>query len=125
MARHAKVKILSASQFMPLPKPAVGMVISIYLDRADVGSGMRQYVITRVGRRYVTLFYIPQLKSVRIKNKDWATMQAIRVDSPEGAKLAAGVEMQVDKYKRHGMQYSQVEVDRVLAILLANTAKAL
>ena len=124
MARHARVRVLSASEFMPLPKPQVGMVISVYLDRADVGSGTRQYVITRVGRRYVTLFYIPQLKTVRIKQKDWGTMRAIRTDSPNMEKLAAGVEGQVDKYIRHNMQYSQVEVDRVLAILLGVTRTA-
>lgn len=112
----------------PLSPPVVlqvGMVVSIYMDRADVGSGTRQYLVTRVGRRFVTLFYVPQLKSIRIKNKDWALLaRTVRVDDTNLLKLAAGVEEQVDKYIRHQFQYSTVEVERVMGILLANTKEA-
>lgn len=64
---------MSMEQY-PTLKPVPGLVLEAYMSRADIGSGLRFFVIYKVGRKYVHLFYAPHLSSIRLRRSEFATL---------------------------------------------------
>lgn len=52
-------------------KPVRGLVFEAYMSRKDIGSGIRMFMVWKVGRKFVYLFYSPRCMSIRLTHKDW------------------------------------------------------
>lgn len=96
--------------------PTKGMVFECYMSRNDVGSGIRMFVVTKVGRKWVHLFYAPQLIGFAIRPSEWGKQYIAPVQRFNSANFKANVMRIASNYDRGAMQYSKALVTEVLAL---------
>lgn len=100
--------------------PKVGMYLSIYMSRKDVGSGVREYILTKVGSKFIYLFYPPRLMTLKLTIGDWSRLLAIRVRrvGVNRTAIAERIERRCATYLHHGMKYSAIEARRAVKTIL-------
>jgi hypothetical protein len=73
MARRT-IKTQTVAQKLNNLKPRPGMFVEVYFYKSDIGGGIRSFLVTRVGRKYIYLFYVPQLKELKFTFKEWQAL---------------------------------------------------
>lgn len=58
-------------------EPYVGAVFNIYLSTAQIGSGVKRFLVIGVSPRFISLFYIPRLLCVKIKRHEWPHLAVV------------------------------------------------
>lgn len=104
----------------PQIKPKPGLVLEAYMSRADIGSGIRMFVVTRVGRKFIHLFYAPRLTTIRLKHSEWAQLFVAPVVVFDPIMFRTMVLKRTEQYARLGMRYSAKEVQHVLRLGLVH-----
>ena len=102
----------------PSLRPRKGLVLEAYMPRADIGSGLRMFVVLQVGRKYVHLFYAPRLMSIRITLAQWRDLHMQPVTTFSEAKFKAHVRERAAQFERYSGQFNHGNVDRILGMTL-------
>lgn len=102
----------------PKLKPFPGLVFEAYVSHRDIGSGIRLFVVSQTGRKYVYLFDPPKLRAFKIKNKEWADMYMQPVPAFNGKAFKTRLRERAASFTRLGSQYSEALVQKVLRLKL-------
>jgi hypothetical protein len=97
--------------------PEEGRWFSIYFSRKDIGSGVRQFLVIRVGPKFVTLFYFPRLYSFRLRRLEWDELVHIEEYIPDKVFLIKSICQKMDEWDRMRIRYAKVDAEKALSIL--------
>lgn len=96
----------------PVLKPEVGQFVTMFLAKPygwqnDLGTGWRNFIVLKVGRKWLTLFNPARLKSFEIDFAEWEELRP-RVYFP-GAEslvyLANAIPEKVAQFQSYSMQH--------------------
>lgn len=113
MARKTRVTTYAPHGIVPRE----GQWFSIYFSRSDIGSGVRQFLVLRVGPKWVTLFYFPLLYSFRLRRSEWDGLRAISQFIPDKVFLIRSICKKMEQWDRWQKSYNRAEARRALDIL--------
>lgn len=102
----------------PKLKPFPGLVFEAYVSHRDIGSGIRLFIVSQTGRKYVYLFDPPKLRAFKIRLKDWNEMYIQPVPAFNGKAFKARIRERAMSFTRLGTQYSEALVKKLLALKL-------
>lgn len=108
----------------PRLKPFAGLVFEAYMSRTDVGSGLRVFIVSQVGHKWIHLFYGPQLHAFKLRPSEFAKIYMRPILDLNATSSMARIRAKVEQAQRFGYQYSQATVDRVLRLKLSNGLNA-
>lgn len=104
--------------------PTVGQFVTIFLAsprgwQADLGTGWRNFIVLKVGRKWITLFNPARLKSFEIDLLEWNELKPRLYDpAPEGlAYLSAAIPAKVAQYESYSMQHRAACTAKALEIV--------
>lgn len=108
---------MSLEQY-PKLMPHKGLVFEAYMSRADVGSGLRLFMVTSVGPKWVHLFYAPRLQDIRIRRSEFARLYMQPACAPRfnADTYRANIQRIARDYTRANLSYSALLVAKVLAL---------
>ena len=106
-------------------KPVKGMFVEAYTSDARLGAGIHSFMVLKVGRKYVELFYAPQLFSLKLTWREWD--QLALVDRPidrdtgkpkdvmtDKAAFLARLQYTLAQYRRNQLRFSEDVVRRAI-----------
>lgn len=97
----------------PTLVPIPGLLLEAYVSRADTGSGIKFFIVYKVGRKYVHLFYSPQLMSIRITRKEFNAWYMQPLVSFEGARFKHNLNAIINRDQRLGHRFSAVLLNTI------------
>lgn len=100
--------------------PVAGLVFEAYLSRKDIGSGVRVFLVYKVGRKYVSLFYAPQLLHIALTWGEWNKLYMQPIEEFNALSYKARVKAKLEQAARFEMQYNSEIVARVCGLVLTN-----
>lgn len=98
-------------------EPRVGMFMQAYMWRRGLGGGMRLFMVLKIGRKSIELFYPPRLLSIRISYPEWHDLkEASPVVCPFGSKkiFRDTLQARANAYAHRGMRFNQDVVRRAI-----------
>lgn len=110
---------MSLKQYLML-EPRKGLAFEAYMSRKEIGSGIRLFVIFKVGPKYVYVFYAPRLQAIRLTRTEFRQLHMQPACAPRFDPVAykARVKRIAAERDRLGMVYSKVLVAQVLTLTL-------
>lgn len=108
---------MSLHQYFKLV-PRKGLVFEAYVSRADVGSGLRLFMVTQVGSKWVHLFYAPRLQDIRMRRGEFASLYMQPACAPRfnADTYRENIKRIAYMMDRQGRVYSKTLVERVLSL---------
>lgn len=104
----------------PHIKPKPGLVLEAYLSRPDIGSGVRLFVVLRVGRKFIHLYYPPRLFAVQLKHSEWAKLFVAPVDRFDPVMFRWTLSKRAERFDIMGIKYSKRDLGRILDLGLVH-----
>lgn len=100
----------------PKLTPIKGLVFEAYMSRRDIGSGTRLFCVYKVGRKYISLFYAPQLIHFTITWGEWARLYMQPVPNFDPASYKTRIRLIRDRAVQLAWQHPAALVEQVLAL---------
>lgn len=114
----------------PALPPEKGQFVTMFLAsprgwQDDIGTGWRNFIVLRVGRKWITLFHAPRLKSFEISFKEWEELRP-RVYFP-GAEslvyLSTALPFKVKQFEEHCFKHRASCTEQALEIVNKQLAR--
>lgn len=102
----------------PNLKPQKGLVFEAYMSRADIGSGVRLFIVVQVGRKFIHLFYAPKLMSIKLTHSAWRDLYMQPATIFSEAKFKAALRSRMVAYDRFNGKYNHTVTALALALRL-------
>ena len=95
----------------------------MYVDRQDVGSGYRRFLVLCAGRKWVHLFHVPSLSYLKIgigprgvRVSEWTEAKPV-ASSYDPATMRGIIANNTAAYDRNRLQYSTIRAKQALKLL--------
>lgn len=95
----------------------VGDRLEVYLDRTTTGSGYRRYTVTKVGRKLVTLLYLPTLSTVDLDIRELGDNPSLRHVESNPRTLKRLIKATLAERRKLGLRSAEKVAKSVLASL--------
>lgn len=98
--------------------PRAGDTYSIYMSRADIGSGVREFiVISARNEKRVVLFWPARLRTITITRNEWDRLIVIAPSELDRAMCARRIMLNAALYSRNRIQYNRTNTLRAITLL--------
>jgi len=104
----------------PSLTPITGLVFEAYMSRKDIGSGIRVFVVYKVGRKYVSLFYGPQLIRIQLTWGEWKKLYMQPIEEFNALSFKQRIKAKLEQAARFNMQFNADMVKRICSLKLTN-----
>lgn len=86
--------------------PQVGMYVTLHWNDTPAGSGFREWVVVREGRKYISLYSVPNLLMWQLPKGIWPTMGYVREVQTDRRFLISLLEEKVKQWQNLGLKFS-------------------
>lgn len=115
----AEIAVLQAAAITPCR----GMSVICFVDRQDIGSGFRPFHVLAVGKKWITLYYVPTLRQFKVHEKEWAQMRPV-LYRPSDAYNVGYINSRMAMFDMLAIQYSKIAATAALDLFKGNLANA-
>lgn len=95
-------------------KPQAGLVLEAYVSRNDVGSGLRMFIVYRVGHKWIHVIYPPDLTAFRIRPSTFHAILKRPLATLDETAIKARIRGKLSQMQRFGMQTPGAAVETLL-----------
>lgn len=100
-------------------KPRKGMFIQAYTSDSKIGAGIKSFMVLKVGRKYVELFYAPRLLSFKLTWREWESLAI--TDTPtdimtDRAAFLKRLDATLHMYRRNRMRFREEVAKRAIEL---------
>jgi hypothetical protein len=104
--------------------PRKGLHVNIYFSTQKLGSGVKPYLIIGVTGRYVTLYSIPRLLSVKVKRHQWPEL-VVGVAPIKPVVIAEQLTQAVERAVSAGWRFDKAAMVRATEIIQEEATRAI
>lgn len=97
--------------------PRLGQCLLAYTSNKQIGAGTKPFLVIGLSTRYVTLFYIPDLRPVKIRVNEWPHMAAKEKRPGSMANIRTLLVMAVDRYRKAHKKYNRQAVKMAFQVI--------